>query len=155
MGEFRRDRLPDAVGYFEGEGVSLTGPGRWKSGPCRFHGGSDSLRVNVQSGAWRCMNCGAKGGDVLAYAMQLHGLDFVEAARALGAYADDGRPHKGPMQAATLPARDAMQLAAQEILLALVVISDIQRGVSPSVDDWRRFLGSAARLDLLAQEYRA
>ena len=155
MGEFLRDRLPDPVGYFDSEGVSLKGPGRWKSGACGFHGGSDSLRVNVQSGAWRCMNCGAKGGDVLAYAMHLHGLGFVEAARALGAYADDGRPHKGPTQAATLPARDAMQLAAQETLLALVVISDIQRGVIPSVDDWRRFLKSAARLDLLAQEYRA
>ena len=101
------------------------------------------------------MNCGAKGGDVLAYAMQLHGLGFVEAARALGAYVDDGQPHKGATQAATLPARDAMQLAAQEVLLALVVISDIQRGVIPSVDDWRRFLRSASRLDLLAQEYRA
>ncbi len=155
MGEFLRDRLPDPVGYFDSEGVTLKGPGRWKSGACGFHGGSDSLRVNVQSGAWRCMNCGVKGGDVLAHAMQLRGLDFVEAARALGAYADDGRPHKGPTQAATLPARDAMQLAAFEIVLALLVISDIQRGVIPTADDWQRFVGSASRLQLLAQEYQA
>jgi DNA primase len=154
MGEFLRDRLPDPVSYFDSEGVTLKGPGRWKSGPCGFHGGSDSLRVNVQSGAWRCMNCGVKGGDVLAYAMQLHGLDFVSAARTLGAYSDDGKPHKGPAQAATLTARDAMQLAALEIMVAMLVISDAQRGVIPNADDWQRFTACAARLQLLAQEYQ-
>ena len=155
MGEFLRDRLPDPVGYFDSEGVSLKGPGRWKSGACGFHGGSDSLRVNVQSGAWRCMNCGVKGGDVLAYVMQLHGLDFVTAARSVGAYADDGQLHKGPAPAATLTARDAMQLAALEILVALLVMAGVRRGEIPSDDDWRRFIACASRLQLLAEEYRA
>jgi DNA primase len=155
MGECLRDRLPDPVAYFDSEGVSLKGPGRWKSGPCGFHGGSDSLRVNVQSGAWRCMNCGAKGGDVLAYAMQMHGLDFVAAARALGAYADDGQPHSRPAQAATLTPRDAMQLAALEVMVALSVIGDIRRGVIPNDDNWQRCLVSASRLHLLVEEYQA
>ena len=154
MGEFIRDRLPDPATYFEGEGVLLKGPGQWKTGPCHLHGGSDSLRVKVATGAWRCMACGAKGGDVLAYAMQRHFEGFIDAARALGAYVDDGKPHKGQMQATTLPARDAMQLAALELLVAFVVISDIKAGVIPSTADWQRFITSAGRVQALAEEYR-
>lgn len=155
MGEFLRDRLPDPGAYFESEGLTLTGPGKWKTTRCDFHGGSDSMRVNVESGAWRCMNCGVKGGDVLAYAMQRHFEGFVEAARALGAYIEDGKPHRGPSQPATLSARDAMQLAARELLLALLVISDIRSGLIPSDGDWQRFTLSASRLEALAEEYRA
>lgn len=79
------------------------------------------------------MACGAKGGDVLAYAMQRHGMDFVEAARALGAYVEDGRPPRVRNKPATLAARDAMQLVAFEALLAVVVISDIRRGLSAPI----------------------
>jgi hypothetical protein len=32
------------------------------------------------------MVCGAHGGDVLAFHMQRHGLRFIEAAQALGAW---------------------------------------------------------------------
>lgn len=103
MGEFIKDRLPDAVSYFEAEGVPMVGPGRWKTGPCHFHGGSDSLRVHVQTGAFRCMACGVKGGDVLAYTMQRHGIEFVDAARSLGAYVEDGKPLRGAD-----PAHDAI-----------------------------------------------
>jgi hypothetical protein len=155
MGEVIRDRLPGAITYFELEGVPLKGHGRWKTGPCHFHGSSDSLRVNVQSGGWCCMNCGAKGGDVLAYAMQRHGLGFVDAARALGAYIDDNKPHRGPAKAATLSARDAMQLVAFELNVAVIVNSDIRAGVIPSDTDWQRFIAAAGRIDAIAQEYRA
>ena len=155
MGEFMRDRLPDPVSFFEAEGLTLTGPGKWKTTRCDFHDGSDSMRVNSESGAWRCMNCGAKGGDVLAYAMQRHFEGFIEAARKLGAYVEDGKPHRGPTQAATLPARDAMQLAASELLVALLVIADIKTGLIPSAADWQRFIVSASRLQALAEEYAA
>ena len=78
MGEFMRDRLPDPVSFFEAEGLTLTGPGKWKTTRCDFHDGSDSMRVNSESGAWRCMNCGAKGGDVLAYACLLYTSDAAD-----------------------------------------------------------------------------
>ena len=155
MGEFIRDRLPDAVEYFDSEGVLLRGPGRWKTGPCHFHGGSDSLRVNVQSGGWCCMACGIKGGDVLAYAMQRHRLDFVEAARSLGAYIDDDKPHRGPIKKASLPARDAMEVAAEAMRVAFVVICDIKAGLIPSETDWHQFIEIAGQIDALAQEYRS
>lgn len=155
MGEFIRDRLPDAIDYFDLEGVPLKGLGRWRTGPCAFHGGSDSLRVNVKTGAWVCMNCRTKGHDVLAYCMQRHGLDFVGAARALGAYVEDGKPHRGPNKMTTLPPRDAMQLIAVELNVAVVVISDIRSGVIPSDGDWQRFLSSAGCVIALAEEYRS
>ena len=154
MGEFIRDRLPDAVSYFEAEGVPLVGPGRWKTGPCHFHGGSDSLRVNVQTGAFRCMACEVKGGDVLAYMMQRHGIEFVDAARSLGAYVEDGKPLRGQTQPTTLSARAAMELAALDLQTALIVISDIKAGVIPSPADWQTFIGCAARVGALAEEYR-
>lgn len=158
MGAFIRERLPDAVEFFESEGVHLVGRGRWKTGPCHFHDGSDSLRVNTESGGWCCMACGEKGGDVLAYAMQRHGWHFVQAARALGAYDEDGGPPNGSLKPATLratlPARDAMQLVAFELILAVVVISDIRRGLIPSDSDWLRFIKCAGRIEVLAAEYR-
>lgn len=154
MGEFIRDRLPDPMSYFEGEGLTLCGSGKWRTTRCDFHDGSDSLRVNVESGGWVCMACGEKGGDVLAYAMRRHGLDFVEAARSLGAYADDDKPHRGQPKPATLSARDAMEVVTFELLVVMIVISDLRRGLIPSDADWARFREAAGRIEALAMEYR-
>ena len=154
MGEFIKDRLPDPQSYFESEDVHLVGPGQWKTGPCHFHGGSDSMRVNVKSGAWRCMACTLHGGDVLAHYMQRHGLDFVAAARQLGAYVEDGKPHRGQTKPATIPARDAMELAATGLRVAVLVISDIRAGVIPSEQDWQSFIERAGQIEQLAMEYR-
>lgn len=154
MGEFAKDRLPDATSYFEFEGVHLVGPGQWKTGPCDLHGGSDSLRVKVSTGAWRCMACGAKGGDVLAFHMQRHGLDFIDAARQLGAYADDDKSHRGQREPTTLQARDAMELVAHALLTIVIVMSDIRAGVIPSNEDWQSFLRRAGQIDQMIAEYR-
>lgn len=153
MGEFIKDRLPDTYSYFDSEGVHLVGPGHWKTGPCHFHGGSDSLRVNVKTGGWVCMACGVKGGDVLAYHMQMHGMEFGEAAMALGAYVEDGRRYSGRATATTLSARDAMQVVSHELLVLFVVIADIRAGVIPTDDDWQRFVVGAGRVEMLAREF--
>ena len=49
---FDRRNLPDAVGYYESEGLKLTGRGKWRTTECKFHGGSDSMRINTDSGAF-------------------------------------------------------------------------------------------------------
>ena len=152
MGTYARERLPDVIGYLDLEGVPLKGPGKWKTGPCHFHGGSDSLRVNVQSGGWVCMACGAKGGDVIAYAMQRHEIGFVEAAQLLGCWADDGKPCTAPTKPATLPARDALSLAAREMRIGFVVMSDMQKGRFLSDEDWHRFIEAARRVEMLAED---
>jgi hypothetical protein len=86
-GRFQRERLPNPAEYFEREGVELRGRGAWRDALCPFHADtSPSLRVNAESGAFRCMACAAAGGDVLAFHQRRHGLGFVEAAQALGAW---------------------------------------------------------------------
>ena len=85
---FERAALPDPISYFSREGLRFAGRGSWRSACCPFHDDArPSLRVNVDTGAFRCMACGAKGGDVLAFHRQRHGLSFVQAARDLRAMA--------------------------------------------------------------------
>lgn len=153
MGEFLKDHLPDTHSYFDSEDVRLVGRGAWKTGPCQFHGGGDSLRVNTKSGGWVCMACGVKGGDVLSYHMQMYGMEFVEAAKALGAYVEDDRRYTGKTTPTTLSARDAMQVIAHELLVLFVVIADIRAGVIPPDDDWQRFVVGAGRVETLAREF--
>lgn len=110
---FERHFLPDPVAFYEGEGLTLKGPGKWRTTNCVFHGGSDSMRINTESGAFKCMACEQHGGDVLAYVMQWHGAEFMEAAEGLGAVVDDGGPAK-PIRKTTLSATAALALLQSE-----------------------------------------
>lgn len=84
---FNRRMLPKPADYYAGEGVKLLGRGAWRDALCPFHpDSSPSLRVRIETGAFRCMACGARGGDVLAFHMQRHELRFIDAAKALGAW---------------------------------------------------------------------
>jgi DNA primase len=84
---FKRNLIPNPVEYFHEQGMKLFGGGEWKSAICPFHNDTKpSLRVRLDTGGYRCMVCGAKGGDILAFHMQRHGLRFIEAAKALGAW---------------------------------------------------------------------
>jgi hypothetical protein len=122
---FIRDALPNPVPYFEGQGLILEGKGTWRTTRCDFHGGSDSLRVNTLTGGFVCMAaCGARGGDVLDYHRAAHGLGFVEAAKALGAWVEDGTPNTGSTRPTAIPARALLQLAAHELTICVVVLAD-------------------------------
>jgi DNA primase len=84
---FQRHRLPSVAAYFDGIGLRAQGSGAWRSALCPFHGDHNpSLRVNVETGAFRCMACGAHGGDVLAFERLRTGRSFADAARDLGAW---------------------------------------------------------------------
>ena len=86
-GKFVRALLPSSITYYERQGITLKGGGAWRDAICIFHPDTKpSLRVNVEKGAYRCMVCGAHGGDVLAFHMHKHGLNFVEACKELGAW---------------------------------------------------------------------
>lgn len=149
---FDRTRLPDALTYFEGRDLKLTRKGKWRTAPCQFHGGSDSMRINTATGAWVCMNCEAKGGDVLAYEMALTGADFVSAAKALGAWIEDGKPdtrHK----ATPLPARQAIQVLAFESTLTAIAAANIAKGVALTEIDVARLVLAAGRINRLAEAF--
>lgn len=146
---FNRAYLPDTVNYYEAEGLKLTGPGRWKNTMCIFHSGSDSMRINLQSGGYCCMNCGEKGGDVLAYHMAAHGMDFIQAAKALGAWQEDGKPHVH-YRPKPMPAGDLLQLLAEESMIVAVAAANIAHGVILTDQDRERCLMAAGRINLIA-----
>jgi hypothetical protein len=152
MGEFIRDRRPDPLAYFESEGLTLTGPGKWRTTRCDFHGGSDSMRINTATGAWVCMACGVKGGDVLSHHMARHGLEFVEAARQLGAYEDDHKPHRGSAKPMTLSARAGLEVLSFESTITAVAASNVANGVVLTDADRARLLLAAGRIQRIADE---
>ncbi len=87
MNNFNRSNLQGAASYYQAQGLTLTGGGEWKDAVCPFH--SDhrpSLRVHLDSGGFKCMSCGIKGGDILSFHMQRYGLGFIAAAKQLGAW---------------------------------------------------------------------
>ena len=151
---FDRNLLPDAASYFEALGLKLAGPGsaKGKTTACQFHGGSDSMRINTQSGGWCCMSCGESGGDVLAYSMKLHGLEFVEAAKQLGAWVDDGKPQR-PQKPTALPPRAALEVMAFECCLVAVAAGNLAKGVTLSDADRARLMVAAGRINRIAGDF--
>ena len=151
---FDRNHLPDPTTYFENQGLILKGPrsAKWKTTTCNFHGGSDSLRVNVASGAWVCMSCGEKGGDVLAYEMKDGGKEFVDAAKTLGCWIDDGRP---PMATKPTPLspRLALSVMAFESTLAAVAAGNVANGVALTDADRARLMVAANRINRLVEAF--
>lgn len=154
MGEFIRDRLPDAAAYFaDQEGLKLSGPGKWKTTACTFHGGSDSMRINMASGAWVCMSCGEKGGDVLAYHMKVHGKDFIDAAKDLNAWDDNGKP-SAPQKPRSLPASAAIQVLAFEATLAAVAAGNVAHGKALSHQDRFRLMTAVGRINRITEDFQ-
>ena len=151
---FNRDLLPDAMSYFESQGLKLAGPrsAKWKTTACQFHGGSDSMRINTQSGGWCCMSCGESGGDVLAYSMKLNGLEFVEAAKQLGAWVDDGKPQR-PQKPTALPPRAALEVMAFECFLVAVIAGNLAKGVILSEADRARLMVAVGRINCIARDF--
>ncbi|OGQ54207.1 MAG: hypothetical protein A3J24_02965 [Deltaproteobacteria bacterium RIFCSPLOWO2_02_FULL_53_8] len=154
MGKLIKDRLPDPVTYFEAEGLKLDGRGPWRTTECKFHGSSDSLRVSVETGGFVCMaGCGARGGDVLAYHMATHGLDFIAAAKALGAWLDDGKPTKS-CRPTPLPARAAIEVLAFESTLTAIAAGNIAHGVQLTDGDRTRVFVAARRINHILEMFK-
>jgi len=87
MNKFNKSALQRPANYFKEQGLKLTGGGEWKNAVCPFHNDhKPSLRVRLDSGGFKCMACGAHGGDVLSFHMQRYGLGFIAAAKQLGAW---------------------------------------------------------------------
>lgn len=151
---FDRNLLPEATAYFEAQGLKLSGPSRakWKTTECRFHSGSDSMRVNTATGAWVCMSCGEKGGDVLAYEIASTGAEFVQAAKAIGAWVEDGRPHR-PQKPTTLPPRAALEVIGYECNLVAVAAGNIACGVTLTNIDLDRLMVAAGRINRIVGEF--
>jgi len=149
---FQREALPEPQSYFENAGLVLQGRGKWRSTTCTFHGGTTSMRVNLETGAWVCMSCAVKGGDVLAYEMQSTGAEFVEAAKALGAWIDDGRPAPAPTP---FSARAALSVLAKESNLVAVAAGNVAFGTTLTPADLARVQVSARRINTIYEVFNA
>jgi len=150
---FDRERLPEPQAYFEAAGLTLQGVGKWRSTACTFHGGTRSMRVNLESGAWVCMSCGQKGGDVLAFEMQSTGADFVEACKSIGAWADDGRT-PAPAKPTPLPPRAALEALSFEAELVVIAAGNLAHGVQLTPTDTARILEAGKRIIKITEAYK-
>lgn len=146
---FEREKLPDPANYYEAQGLTLQGAHKaaWKTTRCEFHGGSDSMRINLHTGAFVCMaGCGAKGGDVLAYEMATHGVGFVDAAKRLGGWAGGDTPHRH-IRPTALTARDALSVLSDEANLIAIESGRMAEGIKLSPEDRVRFLVAVGRFN--------
>lgn len=149
---FDRSLLPEPIAYYESQGLILTSRGKWRTTECMFHGGSDSMRINVANGAWRCMSCGVNGGDVLAYEMKFHGSEFVEAAKEIGAWVDDGKPQIVRKPTAMSP-RDSIQVLATESNLIAIAGHNVANRVALTEGDLHRVRVAARRIDQITKDF--
>lgn len=151
---FDRNALPEPLGYFEAQGLQFRErKGKWRTTRCDFHQGTDSMRVNVSTGAWCCMACNAHGGDVLAFQMAAHGQTFIEAAKALGAWIEDGKPHQHRRPKA-LPAHEALELIERESRLVALEAARLARGRAVTAETKNRLLQAAAAIHHALQASR-
>jgi hypothetical protein len=151
---FDRSRLPDPQTYYESQGLVLTKGKKWVTTSCTFHGGSDSMRVNLVSGAFSCMaGCGAKGGDVLSYHRALHQGDFISACKDLGCWIDDGKTPPKPPRPTPLSPRDALSLIGYEALLVAGVASSMGKGYQLTQQDRHRLQKACGRIQLVESYY--
>ncbi len=154
-----RTRLPEPQSYYEDQGLVLRGKGPWRTTACAFHGGSDSMRIHLPSGGFCCMaGCGARGGDVLAYHMAVLGVNFVAAARDLGAWDEEEQAEQAGVyrrRPAGLPARQALALLAEDALLVAVAAGNLAHGVVLADADRQRLQLCVARIQRIAEQVGA
>ena len=112
------------------------------------------MRVNVKTGAFRCMNCGESGGDVLSYVMKKHGLEFVAAAKSIGAWVHDGKPQQ-QVKPTTLSPRAALQVLNREATITAVAAGNLAKGMKLSEIDFKRLFVCAHRIGRISEEYPA
>ncbi len=88
-GRLDRQSLPTPAQYLAEHGLlKRKVRGEWVSICCPSHkGGAEanpSMRVSLADGHFRCMACGASGGDIVALHRLITGVSFKDAVRDLG-----------------------------------------------------------------------
>ena len=143
---FIREDLPDPWSYYREElPDGIKGGGVWRTACCPWHGGW-SLRINVKTGAFCCKGCGdLAGGDVLSFHMQTRGMEFVEAAKSLGAWRNDGTPER-PRKPTPLSARSAIDVLKFEASVVAIAAGSIGNGISLTEREKRRVLKASGRI---------
>ncbi len=146
---YDRTRLPDPLDYYSDQGLNIAkvGSNGWRKTNCPFCESRDNGNINLQSGGYHCWGCDAKGGDVIAFQMALHGKDFTQAAKDLGAWVEDGKPaqRSKPMPVSY---RDALTAIASEAQLIALTGADMGKGRALPTDI-ARAVQAAGRINRL------
>jgi DNA primase len=111
-------KLKESVNLREvvGEHVVLRKAGASYSGLCPFHQErSPSFNVNEQKQFYYCYGC-QKGGDVVAFLMEIHGMSFPEAIEELSERGKVQLPKEFAGASSGSPEEDARRAAAREKL---------------------------------------
>lgn len=88
-GTLDRQSLPTPLQYLTERGLLKRPPcGEWAAICCPAHKSGEeqhpSMRVSLIDGHFRCMACGASGGDLIALHRLVTGLGFREVVRDMG-----------------------------------------------------------------------
>lgn len=86
---FDRNLLPSPEAVLRQLTADVWVRGRQLMARCPFPDHADkhpSFSMHALSGSWRCFGCHRHGGDSLALYMNVTGLPFRDAAKALGAW---------------------------------------------------------------------
>ena len=80
-----KSRINAAIFYSTELGHELPDKqGQWVSRLCPFHSDTrPSLRILLPDGAFRCMACGARGGDIIAFTQKKYQMRFPAALEYL------------------------------------------------------------------------
>lgn len=147
---FNRDHLPDPQDYYENTaGLKLMGRGPWRTTRCEFHGGSDSMRINLKSGGFMCMSCLEKGGDVLAYEMLSTGAEFIYAAKALNAWTDDVQ--QSTYKPSPVSKGMMLEVLGFEAQIVALMGADLYKGIAISKVDKDRLFEAVSRITRISE----
>lgn len=149
---FDKTQLPDVGDYYASQGLTIGKHGNkgWRKANCLFCQSRDNFNINLQSGSYHCWSCEAKGGDLVAFQMLLHGQDFKQAAQSLGAWTNDG---KTPIRSKPMPLsyRDALTAIAYEAQLVAVSGANVANGKQLSAGELARVLQAVNRINKLLE----
>jgi hypothetical protein len=106
------------------------------------------MRVNQEIGAWICMSCGVKGGDLISYEMQLTKEDFIVVARRLGAWIEDGS--ELVYKPTPISPRLALQVLNNEATLVCIAAGNLAHGVELTSADVDRLFDAARRIQVIS-----
>jgi len=84
---FNRRSLPSPADYYPANVQKLgqANTSGWALGLCPFHDDNrPSLSVNLETGAFKCFACGAKGGGIVDFHMKRYGLNFRDTVKEIG-----------------------------------------------------------------------
>jgi CHC2 zinc finger len=86
---FRRELLPAAIPFYEGELGRLGRPNHAGWCPCRcpFHNSKSGKSFAVHGdGAFICRGCAVRGGDLITFLRLRYKLSFIDACKSLGCW---------------------------------------------------------------------